>query len=310
MIKTKTLVPVVALGLLLPGAPSGADDQSRICRRTTWRLAEACELDAGEERRIAAAVCLNMSDPKDRSECDDEAVDAYWEAIGECRAQSASRHQLCAAPGFSSGPYDPEIDPANFVEGIDNPFAPFAVGSRWVYEKATGEGTERVEVEVLDETREILGVECTVVRDREFLDDELIEDTVDWVAQDVDGNVWYFGEISQEFEDGLLRSLDGSWEAGVEGAKPGFWVKAAPQQGEIYRQEWAPDEAEDVVEVLSLDAQVDVPFANGNPILQTRDFSPMEPGAEEHKFYVPGVGVVLEVDLETGERLELIEYTQ
>jgi hypothetical protein len=295
--------------LLLPAFPPQARAQAELtCAATTYQLLQACSSEAHADRRVTRAICLNFSDPEDAEECREEIPDAFQEALQECRAQNRARHELCRVPGFA-GPYDPEIDPADFVAGIDNPFAPFAVGSKWVYEKQTDEGLERIEIEVLDETREILGVECTVVRDRVWLDGELVEDTVDWLAQDVEGNLWYFGEVSQNFEDGLLRNVDGSWEAGVDGAKPGFWVKAAPQVGEFYRQEWLPAEAEDVVEVLSVDAQENVPFANGNPVLQTRDFTPLEPDAEEHKFYVPGVGLVLELDPESGERLELIEYT-
>ena len=178
----------------------------------------------------------------------------------------------------------------------------------WEYEKQTEDGLERIRVEVLKKRRKILGVGVTTIRDRVWLDGEVIEDTIDWLAQDKAGNVWYFGEISKNFEERLLASLDGSWEAGKDGAKPGFWVKAAPQVGESYRQEYAlNNEAEDMVEVLDLEAQEIVPFANGGSVLKTRDFTPIEPGAVELKFYVPGIGFVLEVDPETGESLELVD---
>ncbi len=66
--------------------------------------------------------------------------------------------------------------------------------------------------------------------------------------------------------------------------------------GESYRQEYALNNAaEDMVEVLDLEAQEIVPFANGGSVLKTRDFTPIEPGAVEFKFYVPGIGFVLEV---------------
>lgn len=129
-------------------------------------------------------------------------------------------------------------------------------------------------------------------------------------AQDKQGNVWYFGELSKNYEDGVLANLDGSFEAGKDGAKPGLWMKAAPQVGDFYRQEWAPGNAEDVVQVQSVNAPDDVPFRNSKPVLMTRDLSPQAPGAEELKFYVPGVGFVLEVELETGEKLELVDYSR
>jgi hypothetical protein len=61
--------------------------------------------------------------------------------------------------------------------------------------------------------------------------------------------------------------------------------------------------------VVSLNADVDASFENGQPILQTREFTPISPDALEFKYFVPGVGFVLEVDPASGERLELIEFT-
>jgi hypothetical protein len=79
--------------------------------------------------------------------------------------------------------------------------------------------------------------------------------------------------------------------------------------GETYRQEWALGEAEDMASIVSVDADIEVPFENGGSILQTREFTPISPDALEFKYFVPGVGFVLEVDPASGERLELIEYT-
>jgi len=180
-----------------------------------------------------------------------------------------------------------------------------------VYEKRTEEGLERIRVEVLHERRKIQGVEVTTLRDTVTLNGVLIEDTIDWLAQHVNGDVWYFGEIVQNFEEGLLANLDGSFESGKAGAKAGIWVKAMPRVGDFYRQEFALGNAEDVVEVLSLDARdTRVPFSeNGaGPILKTRDTTPLSPGAVEHKYYVPGIGFALEVNVATGERLELVDY--
>jgi hypothetical protein len=256
---------------------------------------------------VADAVCLNLTDPEERSECFGDARADDRETRGDCRDVYDARQEVCEALGEEA--YDPEIDPADFVEGIDNPLVPFAVGSKWVYQKDGEDGLETNEIEVLDETVEILGIECTVIHDRVWLDGELVEDTHDWLAQDVDGNVWYLGEIAVNYEDGEIADLEGSWKAGEDGAKPGFWMPADPQAGDVYRQEWLPGEAEDVVEVIDTDSDQPVPFANGNPVLKTRDFTPLEPDVVEFKFYVPGVGMVLEVDPDSGETLELISYT-
>lgn len=300
------LAAACALIGLCPGEALAADEGPNICGKTTGQLLKACRLEARDDYRVGTAICLNLSDSQAAETCKIATQEVRSEALAECRDFREARDEVCE--GVGQGPYDPVIDPANFVSKITNRYAPFRPGAWWEYEKQTEEGLERIRVEVLKKRREILGVGVTTIRDRVWVDGVLIEDTIDWLAQDKAGNVWYFGEISKNFEDGLLASLDGSWEAGKDGAKPGFWVKRAPQVGEFYRQEYALDnEAEDIVEVLDLDAQEIVPFANGRRVLKTRDFTPLEPDAEENKFYVPGIGFVSEVDLETGETLELVD---
>ncbi|MGH8488445.1 MAG: hypothetical protein ACREXS_06160 [Gammaproteobacteria bacterium] len=291
---------------LCPGGALAADAGPNICGKTTGQLLKACRLEASDDYRVGVAICFNLSDGQASEACKIAAREARSEALAECRDVREARAEVCA--DFGPGPYDPVIAPANFVSKITNPYAPFTPGMWWEYEKQTEEGLERIRVEVLNKRRKILGVTVTTLRDTVTLNGEVIEDTIDWLAEDRAGNVWYFGEISKNFEDGLLASLDGSWEAGKDGAKPGFWVKAKPRKGELYRQEYAlNNEAEDMVEVLDLDAQEIVPFANGRPVLKTRDFTPLSPEAEENKFYVPGIGFVSEVDLETGETLELVD---
>ena len=136
----------------------------------------------------------------------------------------------------------------------------------------------------------------------------MAEDTFDWFAQDKDGNVWYFGEDSKEYEDGKVVSTEGSWESGVDGAKPGIVMKANPQVGDAYRQEYYEDEAEDMAEVVSLNEAVSVPQGSFENCLKTKEWTPLEPDIVENKYYAPGVGLVMEVAVE-GEsgKVELLE---
>jgi len=204
-------------------------------------------------------------------------------------------------------PYDPVINPADFVAQIDNQYLPLTPGTTLIYEGEIEDGMERIEVEVTHETKDILGVTCIVVRDTVRVDGELVEDTYDWFAQDKDGNVWYFGEDSKEYEDGEVDPA-GSWEAGVDGAKPGIIMKASPQVGDAYRQEYYEDEAEDMAEVLSLNESVSVAYGLFDNCLQTQEWTPLEPDVVENKYYAPGIGVVLEVTVVgESERVELIE---
>jgi hypothetical protein len=186
------------------------------------------------------------------------------------------------------------LDRSMFVGvALDHPFWPMAPGSRWVYRETDADGTEQqVEVTVTDKTRDILGIPATEVHDLVTEDGEPVEDTLDWYAQDSLGNLWYLGEDTKEYENGEVVSTEGSWEAGVDGAQAGIILPADPQVGMAYRQEYYAGQAEDAAEILSLDAHVEVPFGTFDNMLETRDFTPLEPDVEEHKFYARGVGPV------------------
>ncbi|MEW5796768.1 MAG: hypothetical protein AB1772_10465 [Candidatus Zixiibacteriota bacterium] len=221
-------------------------------------------------------------------------------SVGSMSALNQSQSPL-SPPEFPS-------DPAAFVAGITNSYLGFAPGRVFRYEADTDEGHETIVVEVLSETKTILGVATTVVHDQVFLGGNLIEDTYDWYAQDQDGNVWYFGEDSREILGGEVVSTEGSWEAGVNSATPGIVMLAEPRIGMKYRQEFAEDVAEDAAQVLSLSKTVTVPFGRFQGALQTMEYSPLSPGAREFKYYAPGVGMVLEVSPSAGRaRVELVD---
>jgi hypothetical protein len=200
-----------------------------------------------------------------------------------------------------------ELDPADFTTEIDNPYWPMAPGSRWVYRETDAEGTvQRVEVTVTNRKETITGIDVLVVHDQVTEDGELIEDTFDWYAQDADGNVWYMGEDTTEYENGKPKTKEGSWEHGVDGAQAGIIVPANPVPGLAYREEYYKGHAEDVAEVLSVNAHVQVPFDN---LFQTRNTTPLEPDLVEEKFYARGIGVVLAFTVTGGsDREELVSF--
>jgi hypothetical protein len=213
----------------------------------------------------------------------------------------------CGGDGTECPPidtsYQPTIDPAAFVAAVDNPLYPLAPGTKLTYQE--GESSV-VEVVVLSETKVILGVTCTTVHDTVTLSGELIEDTYDWYAQDVDGNVWYFGEDTKEYRGGKVVSTEGSWEAGVDGALPGLIIPATPTVGQTFRQEYYACQAEDMGEILALSESVDVAYGSFTGCLKTHDYTPLDSTANEQKYYCPGVGLVLTIDVTTGEREELL----
>lgn len=207
-------------------------------------------------------------------------------------------------------PYNPHIDPADFVAHIDNPYLPLEPGTTHVYEGESGGELERITVAVTNKTKKIMGVTATVVHDVVTVDGEIVEATFDWYAQDRWGNVWYFGEDSKEYEDGKVVSSHGSWEAGVDGARPGLVMLGEPELKDRYRQEYYAGVAEDMAQILRFDASVDVPYGHFDDVLVTKEWTPLEPKVVENKFYAPGIGMVLERPARgPKEEIGLIEVT-
>ena len=194
----------------------------------------------------------------------------------------------------------PEFDPDHFVRDVTNPLFPLPLGTRLFYYDTEDGLPERVVTKVTREHKTILGVPVVVVLDRVFLDGVLKERTFDWYAQDKHGNVWYFGEDTKEFEDGRVISTAGSFEAGKNGARAGVIMRAHPKLGQTTAQEFAPGVAEDKGLVLDLDATVHVPYGTLHHCLKQAEFTALDPGALEHKFYCPGIGVVRERDVTGG----------
>ncbi len=302
------------------------DNQDNACTKTAEAAHKACKNDIQDNYWITFGNCMNLSDPAARDDCMKAAAEELLESKELCEEQEDARSEICEELG--GGPYDPVVNPGNFVDFkavvngeeslVPNQYFPLVPGTIWQYITVDGDGNpiERILTEVLFESKEILGVNCVVVHDRvweigEGGEETLVEDTDDWYAQDTLGNVWYFGEISLSFEGGLLDNIDGSWMAGKDFAKPGYIMLADPQEGDIYRQEFALGEAEDMAAVENRgEESVNVPFgAFSVDVLKTRDFSPVEPDVVEFKYYAPGIGAVLETNPDTGERVELIDMT-
>ncbi len=188
---------------------------------------------------------------------------------------------------------------------ITNKYMPLDPGTTFLYEGTKDGLPTSDQVFVTHETKKIIGVITVVVHDQGFDENgKLVEDTFDWFAQDDAGNVWYFGEDTKELDPntGKVVSTEGSWQAGKKGAKPGIIMEAHPKVGDQYQQEFAAGVAEDMAQVLSLHASVCVPYGcfHGN-VLQTEEFTPLEPGVIDNKYYAPGVGDVKEITVQGGE---------
>lgn len=307
-------------------AKGKGDPGPRTCSDTAGLQARACRAEARDDLYVAKAVCLQVEEGE-RAGCLAVAREEHREARALCREQREAREAACAELGEQR--YDPDFDPARFdadprSPSAPNPWFPLAVGAQWQY---AGED-ETVLVEVTGETRLVDGVRCLVVRDRVEAAEGVVEDTDDWFALGRDGSVAYCGEISQNFETTAgddppvpeLVDVEGSWKAGRDGALAGTQFLAVPAPGAVYRQEWAPGDAEDLARVLAtgwrfgadpaLDAFVPEALATllcgGGDCVVTGEWTPLEPDAFERKYYAPGIGLFLEVTPEDGSVVQLV----
>ena len=298
---------VAATSIAVIGAGAAVALQGQLalagaCDRSTSNSFKACYVDAGSSYQYAVAMCANIKDLTTKQNCQTRAADDQTSAQKLCDRQQAARKDVCAALGQS--PYDPTIRPKDFSAKITNPLMPLTSGDVRVYKN----GQATVTVMVTDQTIQLLGVTCLIVRDMNVVNGAIEEDTFDYYAQDRAGNVWYFGEDTIAYNKGIA-STEGSWRAGVNGAKPGIIMFADPQLGQTYRQEFMLGNAEDLAKTVAFNQHVKVPYGAFTNAFETLEFTPLEPGAKENKFYVRNVGEVLSIDLDTGEHEELVSFT-
>jgi hypothetical protein len=209
------------------------------------------------------------------------------------------------ASGVASGDpvMTPTFNPARFAQPVQNSWFPLVPGRSYIFEAQLPDGLLRTEVTITAEKKLIAGVWATVVHDVVWEDvaggpTVLIEDTLDWYAADDSGNIWYLGEATVEYlyDDQwtpIGSSTEGSWEAGIDSARPGFIMPASPTPGFAYRQEYAAGVAEDLAKVERLNARVSVPFGTFTDTLVTKEWTTLERGAVERKYYAAGIGLVL-----------------
>jgi hypothetical protein len=210
-----------------------------------------------------------------------------------CTALAVATGAAAVALGSgSAGAENPPFDPGNFVKGVDNPWFPLKPGTTLRY-RGQKDGKPGIDVfKVTSRTKTVMGVEAVVVHDQVILDrGGLSEDTLDYYAQDRQGNVWYLGEATKELDRGRVVSREGSWQAGVKGAEAGIFMPGHPRVGQTFRQEYYKGHAEDHVQVVTI---------RGNR-MKTKEWTPLEPGVRDRKIYQRGVGTVLEETVKGGQ---------
>ena len=228
--------------------------------------------------------------------------------------RTAATAGVAIAIALTAGAYGAAAAPTpptrGFVRTIDNPWFPLIPGSRYRYE-GVKDGNPAIDVmKVTHRIKRILGAPATVVDDRLYEHGKLAEKTLDYYAQDGSGNVWYFGEDTEELDShGKVTSTEGTWQAGVNGATAGIFMPPHPRVGQAFRQEFYKGHAEDHFKVLSLHAAVNVPFISSTRALKTKEWTPLEPGVIDTKYYVRGIGTVYEATVRGGdERSRLVSF--
>ena len=192
-----------------------------------------------------------------------------------------------------------------------NPWFPLEPGTIMRY-RGVKDGKSALDVfTVTHRTKTIQARKAAVVRDRLYLKGKLAEDTVDWYSTDARGNVWYLGEDTRELNArGGVETTAGSWQAGVDGARAGIFMSADPRVGQRFHQEFYAGEAEDQFQILGLRASVKVPAVTSRTAMRTKEWTRLEPGVVDNKYYVRGIGTVVERTVMGGdEHLDLISIT-
>ena len=194
-----------------------------------------------------------------------------------------------------------------FTANVTNPWYPLKPGTTFTYKGTKDVRPSREVLKVTRRTKLIDGVPCRVLDDRLYLNGRLAERTTDWYSQDSKGNVWYYGEATAELDaQGKVTSTEGSWKAGVDGARPGIFMPAHPKVGQSFRQEYYKGHAEDRFRVLGLHTTVKVPYISSTNALLTQETTPLEPGVIDHKVYVRGIGTVKEETVKGGNETAVL----
>lgn len=323
------LITAMATTLAVPAVASrdGDDSRSRAgnCSRHAGLLFRACMADREDDWLVHKADCIYVTEREDKRSCLADARGEKRDKADECDEVYNARLEVCDLLGERR--FDIEFDPEEFVhpddigDGIDpNPYFPLTAGHTHVIvgggEVTVVTATDRVryvgEEADDDDLEDDDALPCRVVRDLVFeetvdgveVEYDATEVTQDWYAQHTNGDVVYCGENTYEIEDGLIDNTDGSFANGTDRALAGFLVRANPVVGEGDRQEMASDEAEDIVEYVSL-AATPPPAEGGEGMipcsgncLKTFELNPRDPGVAEFKYYKPGAGFVLAVKID------------
>ena len=181
------------------------------------------------------------------------------------------------------------IEPNDLTSTGRNPYFLLEPG----YQLTLENGAERLVVTVLNETKVVNGVETRIVEERETKGGALVEVSRNFFAISRRTNsVFYFGEDVDMYEKGKVKSHEGAWIAGANGARFGLFMPGLPLIGARYYSEIAPRVAMDRMHIVGLSGRLTTPAGSFTDVLRVEETTPLEPGAREYKLFAPGVGLI------------------
>lgn len=212
---------------------------------------------------------------------------------------SALSLPACGGAGGVTLP-DAPTSPAAYAPDVDHAYFPLASGLSWSYDGDEDGRPATEDVTTLPDPEPVMGIPCTVVRSEIRVEGRLVEVTLEWYAQDLEGNVWKFGEESQVPVGDVLAPTEDSWRAGEDGRRAWIAISGTPRPGErLYAAE--PNGIAEFL-VRSLDGTAAVPFGTFDSCLEVLE-SPDDPEDQDIILYGPGVGRVMETSPNGSRRL-------
>ena len=182
------------------------------------------------------------------------------------------------------------VDPSELATSGRNPFFILEAGHQSILES----GAVRLVITVLDQIKRVAGVDTRVVEERETKNGAPVEVSRNYFAISARTHaVYYFGEDVDMYSGGKIKSHEGSWQAGVNGARYGLAMPEEPLAVKRrYYQELAPKIAMDRAEIVSVTETVKTPAGEFTRCLKVEETTPLEPGQKEYKYYARGIGLV------------------
>jgi hypothetical protein len=250
-------------------------------------LGAACACQSDRAERVAAADRVTENELAGlRDQADMASLDEQIARDAPAPAAADGGASVAAAPGAAPTPI---ADGARFSPEITHPFLPLSL----VRYCELRSDSERLVRAVADETEMVTGIECLVLQEQEFDGGELGEISYNYFAQDEQGNVWYFGEKVDEYDDGQVVAHGGAWMVGRNASEPCLIMPAVPTVGLRFKPENSPPDAEEFDEIAALDAKLTVPAGSFDGVLVVKEGD--RPGEwKERKYYARGVGLISE----------------